>query len=85
MTKQEYKVRAAQRTVRDILKFMVDNDYIDQKLVDYLKETGDIDHLTDEAYYQISVSCTAALRGQAAPCVRSDECLQYLTREQAGQ
>jgi|10_taG_2_1085330.scaffolds.fasta_scaffold04382_2 hypothetical protein len=64
------KVRAAQRTVRDILKFMVDNDYIDQKLVDYLKETGDIDRLTDEAYYQISVSCTAAIK--AYPGVRYD-------------
>lgn len=62
MAIQEYKVKAAQRTVRDILKFMVDNDYIDQKLVEYLKETGDIDHLTDAAYYQISVSCTAAIQ-----------------------
>ena len=55
------KRKAAQAASLQILHFMVDNGYIEYDQVDEIRESGDIDHINDIAYYQLSVSCAMAI------------------------
>ena len=55
------KRKAAQAASLQILQFMLENEYIDSDIVEEIKESGDIDHINDIAYYQLSVSCAMAI------------------------
>jgi len=90
MTKQE----AAQHICARILAFLLDNDYIEDDIFakDDLETLEDIAQDSIGEYWKerskgniMSYPKKETLRNQAAPCVRSDDCLQYLAGEQAGQ